>query len=236
MRYRRIDSVMDVSIGFTPFATIVFQIMEGLTMKNLLGQIVIVMLGMMLETNFAQAGSFTFHYTDTTGNNAVGAFRTVNLTDSPYTELELATEGAMILTGTGNASAYNGDYRLVPGGPGNTQYPSYYYDNLVFPAGNSSASNDPNSTSVVGLGYIDKNGILFSMGSGSNEIYVNLYFAGPYRLAIADANGNSLIDDNQTGSLTLTAVPEPSSFCAAVIGLASLTVCYGYRLRKFLAI
>ena len=106
-------------------------------MKNLKAQVAIVMIGMRSESNSTQAGSFVFDYIDHPGNHTMRTLNITNLIVSPSTDLELATSGTMILAGTGNASAYHGDYSLVLRRPDNTPDPSYYYNSVMFTAKNS---------------------------------------------------------------------------------------------------
>jgi hypothetical protein len=104
------------------------------------------------------------------------------------------------------------------------------YDNLV------NLGNDPILTG---------NGLGFAAGQYAPQYYetiINLWGNGPgsYSLYVAesqlDANGNVIGDpqwvyDIQSGSLTLTSVPEPATY-GAIAGAGMLLVSLGRQLRR----
>jgi len=189
---------------------------------------------LILSGQSAKADLYYFNYSDTTGNVINGTLATTTQTPSPYTGLDLSTWGSMTLSGSGNAKAYNGDYYLVSGGPGNSPIPYYppaYFDNLLFPTGNSNL--DPNNTGINKPGgFLDYDGLLFTSG-GSNPTYIDIYFRNnAYSLLITgnDINANPLLNTGQNGTFSIS-TPEPSSLTLLIPGIGCLTALLGIRRR-----
>ena len=198
-------------------------------MNQLLAKIVVMMFAVMVTANVSYAG-YLFTYTDNTGNHAFGTLETTKLTSNPYAGLELITSGSLTLFGSGDVSAYDGVYTLAPGGPNPVPNGFFFYDNLLFPLGNSSVN--PNGTGMTtGSGYLDFDGMMFTKGTGTSQLYAGIWFLGPYQLGIGGANGDQVAGGGQIGSMTLTAVPEPSSLVVVAIGMGCLMTAYGYRRR-----
>jgi len=173
-------------------------------------------------SNTAKAASYFLQYSDTYGNVA-----TIDLTTgiSGYTDGSLlATSGTMTLTSSMNSDAYIGTYTLAAGGPTKTNYymssgKSVYYDNLFYPNQNAGAGVKNDGTTDPS--YLNYSGFLFTK-SGS-PYSISLFGSGSandYGLWINDYNTvYGKYQANSTGTLVVTAFPEPSSF--ALLGFAA---------------
>ncbi len=164
----------------------------------------ILLLGACVSALFAplaaSAADTSFHFTFQGGANAAsGQLEVTDLGDGRF----LATSGEMSVT-LGEAI---GSYTLLPGGPSAGLSPSgtYFFDNVV----------EPGAASVFTNG-----GLVF----GGVGFEINLYSVAPgeFKFDYFTAGVNTI--DPTTGTVVLSAVPEPSALMLGAIGLAALVV------------
>lgn len=148
----------------------------------------------------ASAADTTFQFTFQGGANAAsGQLLVTDLGDGRL----LATSGDLSVT-LGEAT---GSYSLLPGGPASGLSPSgtYFFDNIV----------EPGAASVFTNG-----GLVF----GGSGFEINLYSVAPgeFKFDYFTAGVNTI--DPTTGTVVLSAVPEPSSLLMGALGLAAAMV------------
>jgi PEP-CTERM motif len=148
----------------------------------------------------ASAADTTFSFTfKGASHEASGQLLVTDLGDGRF----LATSGDMSVT-LGEAT---GSYSLLPGGPASGLSPSgtYFFDNIV----------EPGAASVFTNG-----GLVF----GGAGFEINLYSVAPgeFKFDYFTAGVNTI--DPATGTVVLSAVPEPSSLMLGALGLSALVV------------
>lgn len=148
----------------------------------------------------AAAAEATFNFTFEGGGNAAsGQFVAESLGDGRF----LTTSGELTVT----QGAAIGSYSLVPGNPSLVLSPTgtYLFDGIV----------EPGSDTVFTNG-----GLVFSDAS----FEINIYSVAPGEFKFDYfTNGVNNIDPT-TGTVVLSAVPEPSSLLTAVLGFATVVV------------
>lgn len=148
----------------------------------------------------ASAADTTFHFTfQGASHEASGQLVAQDLGDGRF----LATSGDMSVT-LGEAT---GSYSLLPGGPTSGLSPSgtYFFDNVV----------EPGAASVFTNG-----GLVF----GGAGFEINLYSVAPGEFKFDYFTGGVNTIDAGTGTVVLSAVPEPSALLMGALGLAAAMV------------
>lgn len=148
----------------------------------------------------ASAAEATFNFTfQGLDNAATGQLAAEDLGDGRF----LATSGELTVT----LGAAIGSYSLVPGNPSLVLSPSgtYLFDGIVEPGSDTAFTNG---------------GVVFA-GSGFE---INIYSVAPGEFKFDYfTNGINTIDPT-TGTVVLSAVPEPSALMLAALGLAAVAV------------
>lgn len=145
----------------------------------------------------ASAADTTFHFAFQGGATAAsGQLLVTDLGDGRF----LATSSDMSVT-LGEAI---GSYSLMPGGPTSGLSPSgtYFFDNVV----------EPGAASVFTNG-----GLVF----GGAGFEINLYSVAPGEFKFDYFTGGVNTIDAGTGTVVLSAVPEPSALLMGALGLAA---------------
>lgn len=101
--------------------------------------------------------------------------------------------------------------------PGTGSDGSFYWDNQVFPNSNP---------------YLDSAGLLFSGPSPSSQYELNLWGNGPSTLYSFWGNIGGNWNPEDTGTVTLTAIPEASTTVASALMLLPLGVSAVRIMRK----
>lgn len=146
----------------------------------------------------ASAAEATFHFTfQGVDHVASGQLVAEDLGDGRF----LATSGDLTVT----LGAAMGSYSLVPGNPSLVLSPSgtYLFDGIV----------EPGSDTVFTNG-----GVVFA-GSGFE---INIYSVAPGEFKFDFFTGGVNTIDPGTGTVVLSAVPEPSALMLGAIGLSAL--------------
>jgi hypothetical protein len=187
----------------------------------------------------SKAGTYTFTYSDPYGDASHGTVTTSGPDGFGDSGL-FVTSGSLTITANpqflpgGDVSSqfpanhYVGTYNLVPLGPSVTGFYNNLItaDNVIYP-GNVANSAQP-GTAVPGNSYLDAGGLMF----GTSQILINIYAVGNsvYGLQIVNTNSQGVpytdlaVWAPEVGSVSLSAVPEPSSIVQVASGVLMLLV------------
>lgn len=120
------------------------------------------------------------------------------------------TVSGITITGLLACAAYD------PSHPCSSSGNSFFYDNLLYPAG----------TGISGLTVVDFRGIGFDLGSGLEGDY----FASSSHIVSFITNRPH--DDGEPAGFSITSIPEPGSLFLLGSGLLSLTGAFRHRMKS----